>query len=405
MKLIHTSDWHLGKHIEGHSRLEEQEVFIEDFKKIVEEREIDVILIAGDVYDNSNPPAKAEQLFYKALKELSDGGRRLVVIIAGNHDNPDRLSASIPLAKEQGIIIVGKPKDIITEGKVGQFEITKAGRGFFDVQIKGKKSRFLLLPYPSEQRLNETLSDKIDDEQELQRTYTDKVRELFEVEEDSDGHYTVAVSHLFVDGGMTSDSERPIQLGGSLVVNADDLPAFADYIALGHLHRPQRVRNTDDKAYYSGSPLQYSRSEIGYTKSVMEVRFSNDGGNEKNEIEIEEIYLSNHKPIEVWDCDGYEKALEQCQENAERDVWAYLEIHTDRVLMQSEIKALKEVKPDLLSITPIIASDENEEEVEAYKEKNIIEAFTDFYKDTHGVDPKEDLLELFAEIAMDGEGE
>ena len=83
MRLIHTADWHLGKHIEGHSRLEEQELFLEDFVNIVKERDADVVLIAGDIYDSSNPPAKAEQLFYDTLKKISDGGRRLTIVIAG----------------------------------------------------------------------------------------------------------------------------------------------------------------------------------------------------------------------------------------------------------------------------------------------------------------------------------
>ena len=106
MRLIHTADWHLGKHIEGHSRLEEQELFLEDFVNIVKERDADVVLIAGDIYDSSNPPAKAEQLFYDTLKKISDGGRRLTIVIAGNHDNPERLVSATPLAMEHGIIMV-----------------------------------------------------------------------------------------------------------------------------------------------------------------------------------------------------------------------------------------------------------------------------------------------------------
>ena len=103
MRLIHTADWHLGKHIEGHSRLEEQELFLEDFLDIVKERDADVVLIAGDIYDSSNPPAKAEQLFYDTLKKISEGGRRLTIVIAGNHDNPERLVSATPLAMEHGI--------------------------------------------------------------------------------------------------------------------------------------------------------------------------------------------------------------------------------------------------------------------------------------------------------------
>ena len=106
MKFIHTSDWHIGKNLEGHSRLEEQEKFCDDFVKIVEENNIDMVIIAGDVYDTSNPPAGAETLFYKTICRLADDGNRCVLVIAGNHDNPERLSAVSPLAKEQGIIFI-----------------------------------------------------------------------------------------------------------------------------------------------------------------------------------------------------------------------------------------------------------------------------------------------------------
>src|SRR3712207_5073600 len=101
MRILHTSDWHLGKNLEGASRLEEQEQFIEDFIHIVDENCIDMVIISGDIYDSSNPPAKAEKLFYKALKGISKNGKRLTLVIAGNHDNPDRLSAASPLAYEQ----------------------------------------------------------------------------------------------------------------------------------------------------------------------------------------------------------------------------------------------------------------------------------------------------------------
>ena len=88
MKIIHTADWHLGKNIEGHSRLPEQELFLKDFVRICEQEEADLILIAGDIYDSYNPPAMAEQLFYDTLKQLSRDGACMTVIISGNHDAP-----------------------------------------------------------------------------------------------------------------------------------------------------------------------------------------------------------------------------------------------------------------------------------------------------------------------------
>lgn len=109
MRILHTADWHLGKTLEGRSRLEEQAEFLDELNQIVKDEHIDVVVMAGDAFDTVNPPARAEQLFYESLSALSDKGKRQVVVISGNHDNPDRLSAASPLTNEQGIHLIGYP--------------------------------------------------------------------------------------------------------------------------------------------------------------------------------------------------------------------------------------------------------------------------------------------------------
>ena len=165
MRLIHTADWHLGKHIEGHSRLEEQELFLEDFLDIVKERDADVVLIAGDIYDSSNPPAKAEQLFYDTLKKISEGGRRLTIVIAGNHDNPERLVSATPLAMEHGIIMVGTPKTVIPKGQYGSWEVCRSGEGYIRIERKSEQAVVLTVPFPSERRLEEVLYSEMESEE------------------------------------------------------------------------------------------------------------------------------------------------------------------------------------------------------------------------------------------------
>ena len=94
MRILHTSDWHLGKTLEQYSRLEEQEEFLKEFIEIVKDNDIDLVLIAGDIYDNGNPPAKAEKMFYSTISEITSSGKTAVLVIAGNHDNPERLVAA-----------------------------------------------------------------------------------------------------------------------------------------------------------------------------------------------------------------------------------------------------------------------------------------------------------------------
>jgi len=172
MKLIHTADWHLGKNIEGHSRLEEQRLFLKDFINICEEEQADIIVIAGDIYDNYNPSAMAEQLFYDTLKQLSRNGDCMTVVIAGNHDNPERLVASGPLARDHGIVMAGTPNSVITPGMYGKNEITESDAGYIHAIIHGEEADILLVPFPSEKRLNEVYLDETEEETKKAASYS-----------------------------------------------------------------------------------------------------------------------------------------------------------------------------------------------------------------------------------------
>ena len=392
MKFIHTSDWHLGKSLEGHSRLEEQEQFCDDFVKLVNDNDIDMIIIAGDIYDTSNPPAQAEKLFYKTVSRLANNGERCVLIISGNHDNPERLAAITPLAHEQGIIVLGYPLSSTEKAKYEGFEILEAKEGCLKVEIKGEKATIITLPYPSEKRLNEAIGNPSNDE-EAQKTYSERVGELFrELEENfEEDTINIAVSHIFVVGGEGTDSERPIQLGGSLLVEKKDLPTKAQYIALGHLHKPQKASHRLN-AYYSGSPLQYSKDERSYAKGANIVDLKAG----ESPI-IQSIYFKNYKPIEVFKCNGIEEAIKICEDNRDRNIWSYFEIKTEHVISQSEIKKMKELLDDIIEIRPIITSEYNEEEIDI-NEKSMGELFKEFYQFSTGLDPRGELMDLFLDI-------
>lgn len=399
MRILHTADWHLGKNLEGLSRMDEQEEFLNDFVEIVKNNDIDLVIIAGDVYDSSNPPARAEKMFYETLKKISSNGERMTLIISGNHDNPERLVAAGPLAREHGIMMVGTPKSVIEIGEYGENKVLNSGEGFVEIEIGGEKAVILTVPYPSEKRLNEVLYGAMDETEERVKSYSERIKNLFDslkvnFREDT---INLAVSHLFATGAENTGSERNIELGGSFIVDKECLPLEeAQYIALGHIHKPMILPGTDRKVRYAGSPIQYNKKEISFQKKcfIVDVRAN-------EEANIEDIDLKVYKPIEIWKCNSIEEAIDMCDENKERSCWVYLEIKTDRYIREDEIKAMKKLKDDIIEIIPKITLEEEELEENNFSEKSFQELFVDFYVKERGVKPQDDLLELLLDIVKE----
>ncbi|HCW53577.1 MAG TPA: exonuclease SbcCD subunit D [Clostridium sp.] len=396
MRILHTADWHLGKNLEGQSRMDEQELFLNDFVDIVKKNNIDLIIIAGDIYDSSNPPARAEKMFYDTLKKLSRNGERITLVIAGNHDSPERLVAAGPLAREHGIIMIGTPKTVVPCGDYGKNKVLASGEGYLEIEINNEKSVILTVPYPSEKRLNEIIYDGMDDEEEKAKSYSDRIFSLFN---SLQKHYrkdtiNLAVSHLFAMGSEESGSERSIQLGGTYIVDGSCFPDKAQYIALGHVHKPQIVPGTNKRARYCGSPIHYNKKEINFEKKcfIIDVKAN-------EECSVDEVKLKVYKPIEIWKCISIEDAIEKCRENSERSCWVYLEIETDRYIREDEIKQMKSYKDDILEIMPKIKNNDGEEkEIENLSEKPFKEIFKEFYKKERDVEPQEEVIDLLLSI-------
>lgn len=400
MKIIHTADWHLGKNLEGHSRLPEQEKFLTDFVRICREEQADLILIAGDIYDNYNPPAMAEQLFYDTLKQLSRNGDCMTVIISGNHDNPDRLTASGPLAKEHGIVMAGTPNTVVPPGQYGQNQITNSGPGYIHAEIHGEKADLLLVPFPSEKRLGELYLDAAGEESQRLKNYEERIRRLFLSLEEQfrpDAIHFV-MSHLFVMNSTGDGSERSVQLGGSYLLPSDIFPEDADYIALGHVHKPQQVPGCSN-AFYSGSPLHYNQREISFGNQVVAVTL-----HPGEPCEIKKIPLPIYKPIEIWHCKSSAEAIACCEKHAGEDSWVYLEIETDHYIHEEEIRAMKRLKADILSIRPLFPESSDvslaSEPIEELPFEVLVK---NYYKKKFQTDMDAEILELLLEIMKDTE--
>lgn len=398
MRILHTGDWHLGKNLEGASRMDEQELFLNDFVDIVEKNKVDLVIIAGDVYDNSNPPARAEKMFYDTLKKLSKNGERLILVIAGNHDNPERLVAAGPLAMEHGIIMSGTPKTVIQCGEYGQHKVINSGEGFIEVEINNEKAVILTVSYPSEKRLNEVLYGEMDSDEDRVKTYGERIKSLFDSLEKNYRSDTInlVVSHLFAMGSEEGGSERSIQLGGSYIVNGSCFPKEAQYIALGHVHKSQIVPGTNKKARYSGSPLHYNKKEINITKKcfIIDVKAN-------EECVVNEIELKVYKPIEIWKCESISDAIDKCEENKDRNCWVYLEVKCDRYIREDEIKKMKGIKKDILEIIPKLQSDEEDESAVTIQEKSFEEIFREFYKKERNIEADDEVVNLLLKLVSE----
>ncbi len=276
MKILHTSDWHLGKRLENFSRQEEQQAVLQEICEIADEEQVDAVLVAGDLFDTFNPSTDAIDLFYKTLKKLSGNGKRPVVAIAGNHDSPDRIEAPDPLARECGIIFAGYPNSNVPlfELETG-LKILKSAEGFIEIGLPENPVplRVLLTPYANEFRLKTFLGEE-NSEEELRTVLQQNWSRIAELNCDNKG-INILVSHLFVVKRGDEFPEEPadekpvLHVGGVQAVYTENIPEQIQYTALGHLHRMHWAGSEPCPAVYCGSPLSYSFGEAGQKKYVL----------------------------------------------------------------------------------------------------------------------------------------
>ena len=250
MKLIHLSDLHIGKRVNEYSMIEDQEYILSEILKIVDEEEPNGILIAGDVYDKAVPTAEAVGLLNGFLTSIADRGIP-VFIISGNHDSPERMAFGSKLMEKSGVFISG-----VYDGKAEPYSLyDEYGR----VNI-------YLLPFVKPAHVRRFYEEEIN-------SYTDALGIAAEKMSIDTEARNVLVTHQFVTGAERSESEE-LSVGGSDNVDASVFSDF-DYVALGHIHKPQSMDG--DRIRYSGSPLKYSFSEAKDHKSVTVVELFEKG--------------------------------------------------------------------------------------------------------------------------------
>lgn len=270
MRLLHTSDWHLGHSLHGHERQFEHERFLGWLLDTLEHERIDALLLAGDVYDSANPPAAAQRLFYGFLAEAA---RRLpglqIVVIAGNHDSPARLEAPAALLAGLEVTVIGQVRDAAT----GAIDLERLVLPLRERGSGAVRAWCVAMPF-----LRSGDVPRVEGSTDTD-AWAAGIAELYArafelaAAQRQPGQALVAMGHCHLAGGEVSpDSERALVIGGIEGVAPSALAA-ADYVALGHLHRAQRVGAADRREVvrYSGSPLPMSFAEVGYRHQVLMV--------------------------------------------------------------------------------------------------------------------------------------
>lgn len=401
MKLLHTSDWHLGKRLEDYSRMEEQQAVLQEICEITEQEQVDAVVVAGDLFDTFNPPTEAVDLFYKTLKRLSNNGRRPVIAIAGNHDSPDRIEAPDPLARECGIIFAGYPNSVVPPFELESgLKVVQTEEGFLELKLPGIDAplRLLLTPYANEFRLKTYLGQE-NSEEELRIVLQGKWRELADKYCDNKGVNLLA-THLFVvkKGDELPEEpadEKPIlHVGGAQAIYTENIPNQIQYTAIGHLHRMHRVDSAPCPVYYSGSPLSYSFAEANQKKYILMIDV------EPGKVaSVQELELSKGKTLLRKRAEGLDEALQWLNENP--DCLVELTMVTDTFLTAQERKQLSAAHDGIVAIIPEV---KNASEFSGGNKKSIDltktmeELFVDYFRHRKGQEPNEEILKLFTEI-------
>jgi exonuclease SbcD len=274
IKILHTSDWHLGRSLYGRKRYEEFAAFLDWLAKTIEDEKIDVLLVSGDVFDTSTPSNRAQALYYQFLCRIAGSCCRHVVVIAGNHDSPSFLNAPKDLLRALNVYVVGSISGSLDDEVIVLYADDKP------------EAIVCAVPYLRDRDIRtvepgETIDDKNTKLVEgMKRHYADVcgMAERRRTEFERAGHGSIPIitmGHLFTAGGKTVDGDgvRELYVGSLAHVEKDLFPSSIDYFALGHLHVAQTVGSTDHMRY-CGSPIPMGYGEATREKKVVLIEFN-----------------------------------------------------------------------------------------------------------------------------------
>lgn len=363
MKLLHTSDWHLGMSAGLKSLEEDQRFFFEQLYKIIEEEQIDVVLCAGDVYDSSVSNAEAIALYNEITTKICSELGRKMIIIAGNHDGAARLASCRELLKEAGLYVTGRLTKDVTPVTCGNTDI-------YAIPFFNKEEAGALFP---------ELKKEITSQEKAMMVVCNHIREGMDTTKQN-----IVMSHSLIVNAELSESDRSARVGFATAVSKDVFHGF-DYVALGHIHKPQKISET---IRYSGSPVKYSFGTE--EKTEKQVIIIDTETMEIKEIEIQQLH--DRKTVEG----SYEEIM------ARDDLAnAYLRLKvTDRYAGLELMSDLQTKFPYLLELYGKSLEEQGDvsaltvDEIQTMDEFDIMKKF---FAENFAYEPDEEQMELFRE--------
>lgn len=375
MKLFHTADWHLGKLVQGVYMTEDQAYVLEQFIEDVKQEQPDAVIIAGDLYDRAIPPTEAVELLNDILERLVLELHVPVLAIAGNHDSPDRIDFAVKLMERNGLYLSGQLRypiePIVLHDDAGEVH-------------------FYLIPYADPSIVRHVLG------QEHIRSHQDAMEAIVAhiVENWDASARHVLVAHAFVTPygeaeQNTSDSERPLSIGGAEYVSAELLKAF-DYVALGHLHQAHHVGI--EHIRYAGSPLKYSISEEKHHKGYLVVELGSDG------VDVRKTDLTARR-----DMRRVVGIMADIERHPRNEDYVYVTL-TDENPVLFPMEKIRAVYPNAMHVERIAgqskaARQDAEQPAPAIVKQELkpLELFRAFYQEVRGAELSSDKEKLFAE--------
>jgi exonuclease SbcD len=370
MKLLHTSDWHLGRQFHNQSLLADQAQVLDQLIDHIRTEQIEAVLIAGDIYDRSVPPAEAVTLLNQTLRRICVDLAVPVIMISGNHDSPERIGFGAGMMQGAGLYILSDLARVDTPVVIPHPD--------GDVAFYG-------IPYCQPEHVRSVFDENARSFDEAHTFLVERIKSAFQP-----GQRRVLLSHCFVSGAEESDSERPLSLGGADTVRWQPMRDF-DYVALGHLHAPQY--RGEPHIRYSGSLMKYSFSEVTQKKGVTRIDLPATGA-----ADISVLPLTPMRDLRIVEGE-FDKVMEAGKSDPRADDYLLVRLTDTRAILDT-LNQLRQVYPNVLHLEkPGLAPDRPAQLASREQLKRTeLELFADFFEQTQGEALNEDQFDALKTV-------